>query len=273
MATSRDYLSQYEQYQKNRTRPEDYIKKYSSELGVDSTRQSVADARAAINATQGVIRATPDSVAGRTSGSLVTDAQRNRLVQNELAPLNEALSGQKDTYGELRGNLSDLLEEAGMRSTAAYRADETQATTLKDLYDATFKAEQEAEARRRWEAEQAESKRQFDARMAEARRQGGSGGISPTFGGGGYGMRQRADKGFDFVDSSGRSVSAATYSAATGIPFRQLLQQMANAGDSGARQALGFVGDDYRYDTSKIRPGVTSLGILNLYKALTWGAI
>lgn len=118
---------------------------------------------------------------------------------------------------------------------------------------------------------------------AAAARSAGAGMASPSLGlgggggsRGGYGIQQRGDKGFNFVDPYGRSVSAATYAAANGIPFRQLLQQMANAGDVGARQALGFVGDDYRYDTGKINQGAGVLARgrtnMDIYNALTWGA-
>lgn len=115
-----------------------------------------------------------------------------------------------------------------------------------------------------------------ETRLAAARAAGGGGGAgiaSPTLGnlglgasaGGGYGIQQRADKGFNFVDQYGNPVSAATYAAATGTPFRTLLQTMANAGDTGARAALGFVGNDFGYDPTRIG------GNNALYNALVWG--
>lgn len=97
----------------------------------------------------------------------------------------------------------------------------------------------------------------------DAASSGGGGGASPSFGsfgGGGdgavlgaqVGMSQRTGGGFNFFDSNGNPLSAAQYSQATGKPFRQLLQEMANAGDKGAAKALGFVGNDYNYDPTKI---------------------
>ena len=95
--------------------------------------------------------------------------------------------------------------------------------------------------------------RQFAAAQEEARRAAagsGGGGFSPSFGGIGGStpvkaaqMQQRAGGGFNFQDSSGRGISAAQYAAVKGVPFRTLLQQMANAGDAGARHALGLVGN------------------------------
>lgn len=79
------------------------------------------------------------------------------------------------------------------------------------------------------------------------------------------GAVQRKDKGYDFKDQFGNPISAAAYAYATNTPFRQLLQTMANAGDVGAKTALGFVGDDYGYDPNKI--GKNS----GLYNSLVWG--
>lgn len=113
-----------------------------------------------------------------------------------------------------------------------------------------------------------------EARAAEARA-AGAGGASPSFGFDGLGgggqvlgsatMTQRANKGFNFVDANGRPINAAQYAAARGISFRALLQTMANAGDAGARAALGFIGDNLKYDPRKVKTQAQ----LNLYKALT----
>lgn len=78
-------------------------------------------------------------------------------------------------------------------------------------------------------------------------------------------LAQRKDKGFAFTDKDGRPINAAQYAKAKNIPFRQLLQEMANAGDTGARAALGFVGDDFGYDPTKI----VNQNLANLYGALT----
>lgn len=91
---------------------------------------------------------------------------------------------------------------------------------------------------------------------------GGFGGFAADGGGGGGGtapgarakpsIAQRPGGGFNFTDAQGRGISAARYSQLTGIPFRSLLQQMANAGDGGARTALGLVGNDYGYNRGKV---------------------
>lgn len=112
-------------------------------------------------------------------------------------------------------------------------------------------------------------------RDADAARAAGAGAASPTFGGSNASgvlgasksatATQRADKGYNFTDAYGQPISAAAYAAAKGIPFRTLLQQLANAGDKGALAGLQFIGVDGKYDPSKIR------GNESIYNSLTWG--
>lgn len=109
---------------------------------------------------------------------------------------------------------------------------------------------------------------------AAALRAAGAGGASPSLGFGdtgtvpvanhGYSLQQRAGGGFNFQNQYGNSVSAAQYSKAAGIPFTDLLQQMAKAGDVGAKAALGLVGNDYGFNRTKI----TSPAQLQLLQAL-----
>lgn len=132
-----------------------------------------------------------------------------------------------------------------------------------------------------FEQQAAEQRRQFDEQMRAQREQAAraaaaASSFAPSlggFGGGGQGgggnqyMQQREDKGFNFRDQNGQPISAAAFAAATGTPFRTLLQRMAEAGDQGARRALGFVGNDFGYDPRKVNDPNTA----KLYNNLTWG--
>jgi hypothetical protein len=128
---------------------------------------------------------------------------------------------------------------------------------------------------------QTEQDRAFQAQQAElARRAAASsgGGFSPSFGnptttppnavgGGGWGSAaQRSNKGFNFTDHNGQSVSAAVYAKQNNIPFRSLLERMAKLGDAGAKQALGFVGNDFGYNPKAIGNNA------QLYNNLVWGS-
>lgn len=154
MESSQNILTRYNDFQNKRVRPEDYVKQYSNELGVDQIRGRVNEARSAIRATENTIAATPGSVAGRTSGSLVGDAQRTALVQQEIAPLQEIMGTQVAGFGDANAELESVTSQANNRASMAYGADSDQANNLLGLYNAALG----------WEAEQ-ERKRQFEENM------------------------------------------------------------------------------------------------------------
>ena len=187
MQPSSKLFSQYQAFQQKRVKPEDYVKRYSTDLGVDDAKARVAGARTAIRATEDTITAAPDSVAGRTSGSLVTDAQRNRLVQNEVAPLQEMMRTQSNAYNDANQGLTQLSDELGKRVAYGLQADDTQANSLLTLYQAASESEKQKEAVRQWKAQMAEQKRQFNESQKAAERQSAraAAAASPTYGGGG----------------------------------------------------------------------------------------
>lgn len=183
MQPSSSLFQQYQTFQNSRTKPEDYVKRYSTDLGVEDAKARVKSARTAIRSTEDTIAAAPESVAGRTGGSLVTDAQRNRLTQNEIAPLNEIMRIQSGAFSDANADLTTLGSELDKRVGYGLQADDTQANTLLTLFQAASEAEKQAEARRQWEAQMAEQKRQFDeAQKASARAAAAA--ASPSFGGG-----------------------------------------------------------------------------------------
>lgn len=116
---------------------------------------------------------------------------------------------------------------------------------------------------------QGEVQRDYDAQQNELNRRAqraasASASASPTLGdlarllGGGDGgarpqMQRRKDGGFNFTDPYGTPINAAEYvqlqnSMGNRITYRNLLQQMATSGDKGARTALNYVGDDFRFN-------------------------
>lgn len=142
----------------------------------------------------------------------------------------------------------------------------------------------ESERARRFQARQAAKDRRFQANqnaLSRASSGGGGGGgyipmptVGSASGGGesnmssGFGnASQRKGGGFNFTDNNGRAISAAVYAKANNIPFRSLLERMAKMGDKGAKQALGFVGNDFGYDPRKINAARGSL-----YNNLVWGS-
>lgn len=183
MQPSSALFGQYQAFQQNRVKPEDYVKRYSTDLGVDDAKARVAGARTAIRATEDTIAGAPDSVAGRTSGSLVSDAQRNRLVQNEVAPLNDIMRTQSNAFGDANADLSTLSNEVDKRVGYGLQSDDTQANSLLTLYQAAADQEKQQEAVRQYNEQMAEQKRQFDEQQKAAQRAAAAA-ASPSFGGG-----------------------------------------------------------------------------------------
>lgn len=129
---------------------------------------------------------------------------------------------------------------------------------------------------RQYEQQRYDTYQQNQQALAEQRRAAAaqSSMLGGLYGGGGStgegaaaGMSRKKDGGYAFTDPSGKAISAAQFARITGQSFRSLLQEMASAGDKGARYALGFVGDDFGYDPTKM---LTPQNV-NLYNSLTWG--
>lgn len=197
----------------------------------------------------------------------ITDSARRRGLGFSGIPLSEqakynatdyapALANLKSTYSNRRSTLDSALADIGKQDYS----------TAYDIYNQDRNFE--------------EQQRQFNENLAFQRAQlaaqnASNSSLAGLLGGGGSSsaptaqLQQRADKGFNFQDASGRSISAAQYAQLKGIPFRSLLQQMANAGDAGAKQALGYVGDDFGYNAGKVG---SNQGVANLLNSLLWGA-
>lgn len=266
-------LKQLQDFQGTRKNPTAYFDEAQNGLGVSAAAQQANDLRNVVRNTQTSLRGVDASVAGRTGGSLVTDAQRSRLVNLERAPLAENLNDQLTGYGDAMSNYRDLLGQASSKASMLYQGDADRENALRSNYEAIFGREQAAEAVRQFNEQLALQK----ANAARA----AAGSPFPSFGGGGSSgnngaatstmgganMVQRGDGGFNFLDANGGVISAAQYAAAKGIAFRDLLQVMANKGDQGAKAALGFVGNDFGYDPNKVRDQNTA----NLYNSLVGG--
>jgi hypothetical protein len=224
-------------------------------LGVPDARTRVTGLQKALTDNENLINNVDPSVTGRTQNSLVTEAQRSRLVSMEKQPLLTAHGKMGTDYGYATSNLGQLLGEATTRTGLATEAYKSKRESLAGLLAAAIQREQEAAAQRRWEQEQAERVREFNA--SQASRGGGGGGGGGGSGGGGGGSKgptyqQRGGGGFNFQNAAGQPISARLYAQLTGTNFNTLLRQMAASGDSGAADVLKNGGSS------------------KAYKALTW---
>lgn len=221
--------------------------------------------------------------------------QRQSMIPGQIAEEEKGLGAkQEQAFGDILGGARrrgmgfsgiPLGEQAKYTSTeylpALARLRQSGREQAMSLEDAILGINERRQAnalqQRQYEQSRYDTWQANQEQLAESRRQAAANNFSPTFGGGGgqtggaqasATLTQRADKGFNFTDADGRAISAAQYAQKKGIPFRSLLQKMANAGDAGAKQALGFVGDDYGYNAAKVG---NNQNVANLLNSLMWG--
>lgn len=272
-------LGQLQDLQSKAQNPNDILTNQRQQLGVNAAQDTVTGLRGAINNTTQLLKQVAPSVMGRTANSLVTNAQATKQISNEQAPINQNLSDQTAKYGQESQDLATLQQRAQEAASGIYAGQQDKLSYAQNLYNTLYQKERDAQAAQQAEADRQEQIRQYNASLQENARQANmKSGSGSTFnlGGGssssGAQLQQRSDKGFSFVDAGGKSINAATYSKAKGVPFRTLLQDMADAGDSGARTALDYVGNDYGVNKGKLRSLEVSPSTYNktvsLFKAL-----
>ena len=134
----------------------DYGTDYSKELGVDQAQSRNNDILSLIRNTEGVLKGVPDSVSGRTQGSLVNEAQRQRLVGLESAPLTQSLDTLGRNYSDSQTNYRDLVSRAQTKAGNAYQSDADRLSSLEGEYNKAMTSEDIA---RRQAAEDAAARR------------------------------------------------------------------------------------------------------------------
>lgn len=272
--TSQGALQQLQQFQSSAQQPGDILAQQQQQYGVNQAQQNVSGLRGAVANTTKVLNNIAPGVMGRTGNSLVTSAQANAQIQGEQAPVNAQLTDQNAALGNATQDANTAETQAENATNAQVQGQTQQESYLQNIYNALFQQEQAQQANSLSQQQLAEQAREANLSASS------SGTSSPSFSLGNTGtgststgtpssaqMVQRQGGGFNFTDASGKQLSAAQFAATKNIPFRTLLSEMANAGDTGAKAALGFVGNDYGYDPTK----VTSTAMANLYNALVGG--
>lgn len=186
---STEALSELRAFQGSRRKSQDVLRESEERLGLPSASQRQAGLRAAITNTENLIRSVEPSVSGRTSGSLVTEAQKTRLVGQERAPLDDSFREQSRAFEGETANINELKRQSLTDAQLALAEDETKERTLSGLYEALYKREQDEVARQERERLFAEQQRQFNEqqRAARAASAGGNSLAKLLAGGGGGG--------------------------------------------------------------------------------------
>ena len=144
--TSAQALADIQSFDASRSNPSDVLAQAQNKYGTEQSRQRLVGLRSAIMGTEGMLNAVDPSVTGRTSGSLVTEAQRSRMVANERAPIAEQYSQQQGALTNENANLSDASSKAAQEAQLTLTGQDTKRNALQSLYDNLYKREQDAAA-------------------------------------------------------------------------------------------------------------------------------
>ena len=154
--TSQEALTQLQGFTSQRKSPVDILNESQKTLGVPDSQQRVVGLRGAVTNTENLLRGVDPSVTGRTQGSLVTDAQRQRLVAMERAPLDQAFQTQQGALANETANANTLNQNAITQAQLSISGEDQKQNALKSIYDLLFGQEQNAEAKRRYEQARAD---------------------------------------------------------------------------------------------------------------------
>lgn len=252
---------------RNRIGSRNYYGEASKALGVDASQQRSQQLRSVLRGTEQALRGVESSVAGRTQGSLMSNAQRARMVALERQPIAEQFREQQGALSDEDAMLQSLLQQAAQRAGLGFEADRTRLGSFQGQFDTTVGSETEAARRalQRWMTDQqlafnreqlaqqaaiAAADRASRERIAElnraAQREAASR-YQPDFSsllsavGGGGGGSSAGSSPTRFADSSGRVLGYEdrTGSYLTDYGVRDLEKSWRNP----AQQILGGIGD------------------------------
>lgn len=179
-SNSQQALDQLTAFKSTARDPQSIIADALNKYGVNGINDRIKNLRGSITNTENLLGGVDNSVTGRTSGTLTTEAQRQRIVANERAPISDTLATQQQGLSSETANLQDVTGQASQEAQLAYGGQQDQLGYLKSIYDTLFAREQaQAEAARL--AQERQDKLKSDAASLALAKLGlGGGGAAPT---------------------------------------------------------------------------------------------
>lgn len=252
MENSQQALAQLQQAQQSAQNPQNLLAQQQQQLGVQGQRDTTTGLRGAVDKTTKLLQQVAPSVMGRTQSSLVTNAQANRQIANEQAPISQNLNSQTTAYNQSAQDLADTENRASQAAQLAYTGQQDRLSYLQNLYGSLYQREQD-------EANRQETIRQFNEEQARLRQAAAASSASAGFNLGGLlgGAQQAAQStqekssgprvvqsspgSFAFYDSGGKPITAAAYASATRKDIRDVLYEMGQAGDQQAAKTYNLL--------------------------------
>lgn len=240
-------------FQANRATPDSAVAAGQDKYGVTGIGSQLDALRTMTGNLQTSIKNVDPSVTGRTAGSLVTEAQRGAIVNNERAPLVDQYNATQNNANEVSHQYDEATGLASNYANSLLQGDENKYNELFGNY--TTLAGREADA-----AKAAEAKREFDLQLADsqaarkAAASSGAGGISlGGLGGGGNGattptatpvtLNRNSAGGYAFAQGStpatmGQYLVSKGYSGQSLLNAAAQLLNASNGQDRGISNAI-----------------------------------
>jgi len=222
MATSAQIAQQLANYDSKRKSSADYVNEAMLQHGVPEIRSRVSGLRTTLANTENALNSVDPSVTGRTSRSLVTEAQRSRIVNKEREPIAAQYGDQSRALSNESANMSEQMKAAQLLAEGQISDYTIGRSALQSRYSDTVASE--TEQRRRQESDRAFS---FQQQQAEKD----------------YRLRlQIANKPSGGGGGGGKTPAAPEYIGKD--DFRGALAYQAKNGNNDAKVALKYAGND-----------------------------
>lgn len=166
--TSADLASQLATYDSKPVTSTDALNSALTQYGVPEIRNTVSGLRTTVANTTNALNNVDPSVTGRTQGSLVTEAQREKQVANESAPIAGQLKDQTGALGQNEQDLTDALGQANTQATNQVNDYNSGRTALQNEYTTAYQREQDAAAAQLAASQDAEKEREFNVSAAQS---------------------------------------------------------------------------------------------------------
>lgn len=156
--------------------PVDIYNKALEKLGISDARTRVQEYRTQMDNTQNLLNNLESNISGRTQGSLVTEAQRQRLLAAEQAPLTGSLNSINTAFGNAQQDMTNILGQAGTQTDLAWEGEQSQRQALMSRLEEAIRKSTDKEERKRYKKQLSmekkkfkESKRQFNLNYSLAK--------------------------------------------------------------------------------------------------------
>lgn len=182
MPTSAEIAQQLATYDANKKSSADILNEAMSQYGVPEIRTRVSGLRTTLSNTENALNAVDPSVTGRTSRSLVTEAQRSRIVNKEREPIAAQYGSQSRALANESSNLNEQQRAAEMLAKGRMDDYTIGRNALQTQYNDALS--RESEQRRREEADRlfafnkAEADRNYSLNVQAAKARAATGGTT-----------------------------------------------------------------------------------------------